>query len=85
MSGRVKTKLELISIGRNNDPQLWSIRSKTPRRCFQIENEVYIVTPQDDDEPTTIKEVLECPSKEVESCIGRGNVIYENKSSLGFG
>ena len=53
-------------IGRSNDDSQLriSIRSKTPRNCFQIENEAYIVTPQDDDEPETIKEALECSTKE---------------------
>ena len=53
-------------IGRgDDDSQLRrSIHSKTPHKRFLIENEAYNVTPQDDDEPKTIKEALECPTKE---------------------
>ena len=57
---------EPIVIGRSDDDSQLrrSIRSKTPRKHFQIENEAYIVTPQDDDEPETNKEDFECPTKE---------------------
>ena len=53
-------------IGRSDDDSQLRRRicSKTPRKRFQIENEAYIVTPQDDDELETIKEALECPTKE---------------------
>ena len=66
MSGRFEIENEPILIGRSDDDSQLrrSIRSKTPRKCFQIENEAYIVTPQDDDEHETIKEALECPIKE---------------------
>ena len=66
LSGRFEIENEPILIGRSNDDsQLQrSICSKTPRKHFQIENEAYIATPQDDDEPETIKEALEYPTKE---------------------
>ena len=66
LSGRFEIENEPILIGRSNDDsQLQrSIRSKTPRKHFQIENEAYIATPQDDDEPEIIKEALEYPTKE---------------------
>ena len=64
--GDLRFENESILIGRSDhDSQLRrSIHSKTPRKRFQIENEAYIVTPQDDDEPKTIKEALECLTKE---------------------
>ena len=66
LSGRFEIGNEPILIGRSNDDSQLrrSIRSKTPRKHFQIENEAYIVTLQDDDEPETIKEALECPTIE---------------------
>ena len=65
LSGRFEIENEPILIRRSNDDsQLGiSIRSKTPCKCFQIENEAYIVTQEDDDEPETIKEALECSTK----------------------
>ena len=67
LSGRfeIENENEPIFIGRSDDDSQLrrSIRSKTPRKRFQIENEAYIVTPQDDDEPETIKEALECLTK----------------------
>ena len=75
MSGRFEIENEPIFLSRSgDDSQLRrSIRSKTPRKRFQIENEAYIVTPQDDDEPETIKEALECPTKE------KGKVALEKE------
>ena len=66
LSGRFDIENEPILIGRSDDDSRLrrSIRYKTPHKHFQIENEAYIVTPQDDDEPETIKEALECPTKE---------------------
>ena len=66
LSGRFEIENEPILIGRSDDDSQLrrSFRSKTPRKRFQIENEAYIVTPQDDDELETIKETLECPTKE---------------------
>ena len=66
LSGGFEIENEPMLIGRSDDDSQLrrSIRSKTPRKCFQIENEAYIVTPQDDDELETIKEAFECPTKE---------------------
>ena len=66
LSGRFEIENEPILIGRSDDDSQLrkSIRFKTSRKHFQIENEAYIVTPQNDDEPETIKEALECPTKE---------------------
>ena len=66
LSGRVvEDESEPISISEDNNPQLRrSIRSKIPKRHFSIENEAYIVTPYDDEEPKSVKEALESPAKE---------------------
>ena len=65
LSGRDEVT-NAISIGKNNnDPQLRrSTCPKIPQRYFAIENEAYIVTPHDDEEPRTVKEALEYPTKE---------------------
>ena len=67
MSGRDEVT-NAISIGENNnDPQLRrSTRPKIPKRRFAIENEAYIITPHDDEEPRTVKEALECSAKKNE-------------------
>ena len=38
--------------------------SKIPKRRFSIELEDFMVAPEDDEEPKTVKAVLECPAKE---------------------
>ena len=66
LSGRDNIENDPISISESSTSQLCrSTRFKTPKMHFPIENEVYIVTPNDDDEePKTVKEALECPAKE---------------------
>ena len=65
LSGRDEVANAILIGENNNDPQL---RRSTPpkilKRLFAIENEVYIVTPHDDEEPKTVKEALEYPAKE---------------------
>ena len=39
-------------------------RSKIPKRRFSIESEAFIVAPEDDEEPKTVKVSLECLAKE---------------------
>ncbi|KAK9108126.1 hypothetical protein Syun_024137 [Stephania yunnanensis] len=41
-----------------------SNRGNIPKRHFPIENEVYMIAPQDEDEPKNIQEALTCPAKE---------------------
>ena len=39
-------------------------RSKIPKKRFSVESEAFIVAPEDDEEPKTVKAALECPAKE---------------------
>ena len=65
LSGRDNIETYPISIGDSNNAKLHqSILFKTPKKHFPLENEVYIVTPDDDEEPKTVKKALECPAKE---------------------
>ncbi|KAL5985831.1 hypothetical protein ACLOJK_027819 [Asimina triloba] len=41
-----------------------SSRKSISRRRFEIKGEIFIVTPQDDDEPKSVIEALSCPAKE---------------------
>ena len=38
-------------------------RGLIPRRRFEIEGEVFMITPQDEEEPKTVHEALSCPAK----------------------
>ena len=38
-------------------------RGIVPRRRFEIEGEVFMITPQDEEEPKTVHEALSCPAK----------------------